>query len=70
MNSNQLSQTKETKRFLPAIINNLQSDVEFMVKFTLQHNLPMGFYALNKCPLDGWIFGAQGAKMRPLENSN
>ena len=44
MNSNQLSKTKETKRFLPAIINNLQSDVEFMVKFTWQHNLPMGFY--------------------------
>ena len=44
MNSNQLSKTKETKRFLPVIINNLQSDVEFMVKFTWQHNLPMGFY--------------------------
>ena len=33
-----------------------------MVKFIWQHNLPVGFMALSKCPLEGWIFGAQRAK--------
>ena len=44
-----------------SIIHTNSIIVESMVKFIWQDNLPKGFIALSKCPLEGWIFGAKRA---------